>query len=183
MNNVESVISIVSTRFPAGGVDCLLIGGFAVNHYGFSRNTLDVDFMFSGDQLDRVKQIMLEEGYANVSVHENVVFFNKPGTPLRVDFLRIDSGTLKNLLRNAVTIKLHGFDIKAPALRDLLAMKVFALAQNTDRRLAKDLPDICYLTVINNLDLEKDIHPICSLFGSEKIYDLIRKQVETLKTP
>ncbi len=32
-------------------------------------------------------------------------------------------------------------------------MKVFALAQNTDRRMGKDLPDIAFLTVINDLDL------------------------------
>lgn len=183
MKSLDAVFAIASSRLPAAGVDCLLIGGFAVNYYGYSRNTLDVDFMFPGDQLDQVKQIMVEEGFTNISIHDNVVFFNKPGNPLRIDFLRADARTMQSLLSHSITIRMHGCDLKVPGLKDLIAMKIFALTQSTDRRLAKDLPDISYLTVINNLDLEKDIHPICNRFGSEQIYELIRKQVEILKTP
>jgi hypothetical protein len=36
---------LASTDLPAAGVQCLLIGGFAVNHYGYTRNALDsLDF-------------------------------------------------------------------------------------------------------------------------------------------
>lgn len=183
MKSFESVFAIASSRLPEAGVNCLLIGGFAVNYYGYSRNTLDVDFMISGDQLDLVKQVMTQEGFTNVSVHDNVVFFNTPGTQLRIDFLRIDTDTMQRLLRDATIISLHGHELKVPALKDLLAMKIFALSRNVARRLGKDLPDIAYLTVIHDLDLESDIRPLCDRFGSDETYALIRKQVEELRTP
>jgi hypothetical protein len=67
-----------------------------------------------------------------------------------------------------------------PALKDLLAMKIFAFAQNGSRRLGKDLPDIAFLTVLHKLDLEKDIRPLCERFGNKDTFDLIKYQVEGL---
>lgn len=183
MNCLKTVFTIASSRLSASGVNCLLIGGFAVNYYGYSRNTLDVDFMISGDQLDVVKQVMMQEGFTNVSINDNVVFFNKPGTQLRIDFLSIDSNTMQILLGSATPIRFHGVELKVPALKDLIAMKIFALTRNMARRLGKDLPDIAYLTIINNLNVESDIRPLCDRFGSDECYELIRKHIEALQSP
>jgi len=62
-------------------------------------------------------------------------------------------------------------------------MKIFALSQNTDRRTGKDLPDIAFLTVINDLDMDADICPLCERFGTPDVCELIRKQVEGLQQP
>jgi hypothetical protein len=61
-------------------------------------------------------------------------------------------------------------------------MKVFALSQDVDRRMGKDLADIAYLSVLHDLDLESDIRPLCGKFGNARTYDLIRNQVEALST-
>ena len=114
---------------------------------------------------------------------ENVAFFNAPGSPLRVDFLSVDGDTMRKLLINAINANVYGCEIKVPALQDLIAMKIFSLSQDFNRRLGKDLPDIAYLSVLNNLDLEFDIRPLCNRFGKRKIYDLIRDQVKALRTP
>jgi hypothetical protein len=89
MRTLNRILEIAAESLPAAGVDCLLIGGFAVNHYGYSRNTLDVDFM----------------------------------------------------------------------------------------------PDIAYLSVLNDLDLEADIRPLCDRFGTHDAYQAIRNQVRGLTTP
>ncbi len=60
-------------------------------------------------------------------------------------------------------------------------MKIFALTQNTDGRMGKDLPDIAFLTIMNNLDMESDIRPLCERFGTGEIYELIHKQVTGLQ--
>ena len=49
--------------------------------------------------------------------------------------------------------------------------------------MGKDLPDIAYLTVINDLSLGQDIGPLCDHFGTAHIYELIREQVEALRAP
>ena len=61
-------------------------------------------------------------------------------------------------------------------------MKIFALSQDVDRRLGKDLPDIAYLSVLHNLDLESDIRPLCNQFGTFKTFELIRGQLDAMRT-
>ena len=178
-----AALAVAARQLPAARIDCILIGGFAVNYYGYTRNTLDVDFMIVAQQFCGARQIMKQSGFTNITSNKNVTFFNTPGSPLRVDFLSVDGYTMRKLLVNAVIANVYGFRIKVPALLDLIAMKIFSLSQDVDRRLGKDLPDIAYLSVINNLDLESDIRPLCNRFGTHKIYDLIRRQVEALRRP
>ena len=46
-DSVEFVFNVVGRQLPKAGVEFLMIGGHAVNHYGYSRATLDVDFMIA----------------------------------------------------------------------------------------------------------------------------------------
>jgi len=181
MTELETILDIAANHLPAAGVECLLIGGFAVNFYGYTRNTLDVDFLIVSEQIELVKQRLMQAGFTNVSIGENVAFFSRPGSSLRVDFLRTDDGTMRTLLANAGRATLHGYAVKIPSLKDLIAMKIFALSQNPAQRLGKDLPDIAYLSVLNNLDLETDLRPLCARFGTTESYELIRTQIETLR--
>lgn len=63
-----AILELAATTLPAAGVSCLLIGGFAVNHYGYTRNTLDIDFMIASDQIDPIRAIMHAAGFTNVSI-------------------------------------------------------------------------------------------------------------------
>ena len=181
MTVLDRILGLAAEGLPSAGIDCLLIGGFAVNHHGYTRNTLDVDFMIVADQLEQVRRLMIQAGFTNVSLGENVAFFSVPDAAPRVDFLRVDGRTMGRLLENAISVNVHGFELRVPALRDLIAMKIFALAQNIPRRMGKDLPDIAYLTVLHELDIESDIRPLCERFGTDEVYALIRDQVEALR--
>lgn len=180
MSDFQHILSVVSHNLSDAGIDCLLIGGFAVNYYGYTRNTLDVDFMIVADQVDAVRQTMVEAGFWNVSIHENVVFFSSGENKPRADFLQVGEDTMLKLLANAVDVQVHGCKLKIPSLKDLLAMKVFSLSQNRNQRIGKDLPDIAYLTVINGLDVKADILPLCNRFGTQELYELICRQIEGL---
>ena len=50
-------------------------------------------------------------------------------------------------------------------------------------RMGKDLPDIAYLSVLIDLDVELDIKPICDRFGTSEVLALIQGQIEGLKAP
>ncbi len=181
MTTLETILDIVSVELPEAGIDCILVGGFAVNYYGYTRNTLDVDFMIFTEQLGRVRQIMARRGFTNITIEDTVAFFSTPESPLRVDFLRVDQNTMQQLSLNAVDAHIFGHRIKVPSLRDLIAMKIFALSRNVARRTAKDLPDITYLSLLNDLDLESDIEPLCVRFGTAEVYDLIRGHLAEMK--
>lgn len=180
MSDFQHILSVVSRNLVDAGIDCLLIGGFAVNYYGYTRNTLDLDFMIVGNQVESVRKTMVKAGFSNVSIHENVVFFSSGENKPRADFLQVSADTMKKLLTNAVEAQIHGCKLRIPSLKDLLAMKVFSLSQNRNQRMGKDLPDIAYLTIINDLDVKADIKPICNLFGTQEIYELICRHIEGL---
>ena len=58
-----AALAVAARQLPAAGVDCILIGGFAVNYYGYTRNTLDVDFMIVAQQFGVARQIMKQSGF------------------------------------------------------------------------------------------------------------------------
>ena len=64
-HQIEYILDIVATQFPAKGIKAFLIGGLAVNHLGYARNTLDVG----------VEQVLrpLCEKYGAPDVHDDVV--------------------------------------------------------------------------------------------------------------
>jgi len=177
----DYVFDVVSQRLPQAGIDCVMIGGHAVNHYGFSRATQDIDFMIAAADEAAVRRVMLGAGFVNIATHETVTFFNRPGSPLRVDFVKVDAGTMAALLAAAVTVEYFaGRRVKVPRLQDLLAMKIFALTSGNPRREDKDFPDIVHLVIENKLDVDADLRPLCDRFGTEAIYARLCTRIREL---
>lgn len=167
---VEFILDVVGQQLPAAGVEFLMIGGHAVNHYGYSRATIDIDFMIAASDVETVRSIMKNAGFSNVSHSENVVFFSNPNLPIRVDFLQVDQETMLELLNRSRRIEYGGQELKVPCLENLIAMKLFALKSGSPKREEKDVPDIVNLAVEHQLDLEKVLKPLCGQFADENIY-------------
>ena len=180
VSGLKIVFEVVANKLSAAGVPCLLVGGLAVNHHGYTRNTLDIDWMIVGAHRAVVRDVMKKAGFTNVAIHENVMFCQRPGSAWRIDFLFVDDDTMAQLLSRSERTVVQGKTVSVPSLKDLIAMKLFSLAQNPARRMGKDLPDIVHLTVLNGLDLEKDIHPLAVRYASEAIFDMVSEQVKAL---
>ena len=182
MDSMEYIFDVVGQRLPAAGIKFLMIGGHAVNHYGYSRATIDVDFMIASSDVDAVRSVMKAAGFTNISQSENVVFFNHPNVSYRVDFLQVDEITLQALVDGAERVKYGGQSLLVPRLLDLIAMKLFALKEGSVKREEKDFPDIVNLALEHGLDIEKDLKPLCDQFADEPIYlrlaDKIREQTD-----
>lgn len=177
--DLDNVIEIVARQLPDAGVACLLIGGHAVNYYGYTRATQDLDFMIAAAAADTVIALMQTAGYTNISRHETVVFLNRPGSPLRIDFLKVDPQTIDELMANAVDADFgEGRTLHIPCLRDLLAMKLFALASGSAKRHEKDLPDVVHLVLEQHLSVEEDLKPLCRQYGTDALYDEIRARIK-----
>jgi len=181
-SDADLVFEVVSQRLPEVGVDFLMIGGHAVNYYGFVRATQDIDFMVAASDEPVLRDVMSKAGFTNVALHENVVFFTRPDSSLRVDFLKVDRETMDRLLANAKTVDyFEGHIVKIPRLRDLLAMKIFALNSGGIRREDKDLPDIVHLVVEHGLDVQEVLKPLCDEFGSPDVYRMLCERIEGLE--
>lgn len=169
-DGIEYIFDVVGKQLPKAGIEFLMIGGHAVNHYGYSRATIDVDFMIAASDVDTVRSVMKGAGFVNISQSENVVFFEHPKNPFRVDFLQVDSESMRKLIAGAQRIEYGGQTLIVPCLLDLLAMKLFALKEGSARREEKDFPDIVNLALEHGLDVEADLKPLCDRFADEQIY-------------
>ena len=129
-----------------------------------------------------VREAMCSAGFTNISVHETVMFFSRPGSSLRVDFLKVNQDTIDKLLANALEVDYFaGHTVRVPQLKDLLAMKLFALASGGAKREEKDFSDIVNLTLENDLDPVRDLYELCQGFGTDEIYERVCARVKELR--
>ena len=177
MDNIGYIFDVVGQKLPADGIEFLMIGGHAVNHYGYSRATIDVDFMIASSDVDAVRSVMKAAGFSNVSQSENVVFFNNPDVPYRVDFLQVDEATLRTLVDGAQRIEYGGQSLLVPCILDLIAMKLFSLKNGSAKREEKDFPDIVHLAVEHGLDVDADLKPLCDKFADDLIFLKLAQQI------
>ncbi len=175
---MTSVVDVINQE----DIDALLIGGFAVNYYGYTRNTLDVDFMFAAENADSLCWAMRDVGFTNIDRQDLVIFFTQPNSAFRVDFLQADTDTIKQLLARSVDVDFHGIQLKLPALNDLLAMKLFALKSNMDKRIHKDLPDIANLVILHGIDIEADLRKLCEQFADMNVFRDVKDEISRIKS-
>ena len=175
-NRVEYVFDVVSRQLPKAGVEFLMIGGHAVNHYGYSRATVDVDFMIASHDVSAVREVMKAAGFTNVSESENVVFFGHPENPHRVDFLKIDQASMDKLMKSAERIDYCGYRLNVPAVSDLIAMKLFAAAHGSWRREDKDLLDVVNLASMCGLEREA-LRELCDRYANDEVYSKLERRM------
>ena len=95
----QSVFHLISELTHQAGVSCILIGGFAVNHYKVARQTADVDFLITKEDFDKISNFLEEAGYKQTLLQENFVQLESTRASLMdVDFMFIDRETFEKVL-------------------------------------------------------------------------------------
>lgn len=140
-------------------VEYLLVGGVAVNYYGYSRSTGDIDLLFrrDDDNANRIYAALTEffgDGLPGLSEPGDlldpglILQFGVP--PHRIDLMNEISGVdFETVWANRLEESIEGRDISIPIIRldDLIANK-----QASGR--AKDIDDYEYLRDISESDAE-----------------------------
>ena len=181
MNYNQTILLSAVDVLQQQNIDFLLVGGLAVNYHGFTRNTIDIDFMMTLTDVDTMVKAMKNAGFTSYSIQPLVLFFQKPDIPVRIDFIRTDPETLRKLNCSAVDIQIGDCNVKIPSLYDLLAMKLHSFCQSGMDR-DKDMTDIVSLCVIHNVDVETILHPLAQKYASEMIYQLICTKIQTKRS-
>ena len=126
-------------RLVAGGVDFVIVGGYAMVVHGSAAITRDLDICYSADQpnLDRLGATLLDLGAGLSGVAEDVPFVPDGRTLRRtqiltlvtsagrLDLLRAPEGApeYERLAERALQVDLDGIHFKVASLEDLIAMK------------------------------------------------------------
>ena len=117
--------------FDKYGVEYLLVGGFAVNYYGYVRMTQDIDFLInpSKDNARRMMRCLSDFGFGAAGISEEL--FKKEGSaihlgvePNRIDLLTKLKGLSNDTLFSQVnTTEIDGVGVKMITLENLLGVK------------------------------------------------------------
>lgn len=140
--NFREVLKNITKKFHEEKVDFALIGAFAMLQIGIERATRDIDFLISGEDVERVEKIMRGLTYETVQITR---IFSQFESPLKVfgnvDFLHAVGTTGLQILKEAEKKRVWGQNIKIARPEDLVGLKVLAYA-NDPRREHGDKSDI-----------------------------------------
>lgn len=146
-------LRILLEYFCQNEVDYALIGGFALNVYGLSRNTDDIDFVLRSRDASGTIRFLEVLGYQTLNRTEA---FSNHEHPLsgfsRVDFLYVNGETADALFSSVREFPVFGnFRVRVVKPEHLIALKLFSLSANPERR-ALDQEDLIHLLHQDGLD-------------------------------
>ena len=112
-------------------VSYVLVGGFAVNYYGYVRTTQDIDFLIfpSKDNAAKVMSALQDFGFGNAGIPKK--YFEEPGSaihlgvePNRIDLLTHLIGISNDqIFANFQQIKMDDIQVNIIAYSDLIQAK------------------------------------------------------------
>jgi len=160
----------------------VMAGGFAVNHHGYTRNTLDIDFVCADLRVESITTCLQQGGYTHMVRGPVARHFSHPDTGFRVDVLLVEERTFQELRAAAVESEMGEQKVPTLSLHHVIAMKLHALSQQPVLRSAKDALDIAWLVYLNEVSAEEDLKPLCLRYATAELYHEISRILETLQT-
>jgi hypothetical protein len=153
----------------------LVIGGMAINLYGYSRETADIDFLVGRDDREKWLKLFSEFEYTVYHDGENFVQLSPPQqNPWPVDLMFVRRETFDPMFLSSREIDLYGISARVPSLEHLLALKLHALKNTRMERFLKDFLDVENLIRINKLDIKsKKVRKLFAKYGTLELYEKV----------
>ncbi|MFH1783014.1 MAG: nucleotidyl transferase AbiEii/AbiGii toxin family protein [Candidatus Omnitrophota bacterium] len=174
-----TIFHLFSDIFAKGNVDCVLIGGFAVNYYKVSRQTADVDFLITKEDFEKILNLLVKEGFRKD--YEEAVFARLLGEGpylMDVDFMFVDKDTLGKIIKDGKDISIAKQKFIVPSLNHLIALKLHAIKYNPGIREYRDLPDIVQLIKINKVNIkDTEFKDLCLKYGTAELYNKLLENI------
>ena len=178
--NYPTVFHLISDVSKKAGIWCVLIGGFAVNYYKVTRQTVDVDFLITKDDFKEILSLLEKAGYKQDFSQKVFARLKSADSAylMDIDFMFVDKETLNKIMKDGKRISIAGQEFTVPSLNNLIALKLHSIKYNPKIRENKDLPDIINLIRINKVDYKsKEFRELCLKYGTEEIYNKILERM------
>ena len=156
----KQTLMLIINELNTSQIDYGLIGGFAMGLFGIDRATTDLDFLINVKDIDKIKHILLTNGYELLFYSENVLQFVSPIKDFgEIDILIAKREVSLDMLKNTIkkSILDDSIDIKILTPEDIIGLKLQAIKNDKDRE-SVDRNDIKYLMKnfrLNNSRIKK----------------------------
>ena len=170
-----NVFEFLQRELLARSLPFLVIGGHAVNAYGYSRLTKDLDLLVRRTDWKRWRELLEKEGFAFLFDGGTFMQMSSPEKyRLPMDFMLVSDKTFGGMQGASKGIQIGTVMVRVPSLDHLLALKLHALKYGPPRRGYKDLIDVLSLVDANAIEIRSDkFRSLCEKYGSAEIYERI----------
>ncbi|HEV2319949.1 MAG TPA: nucleotidyl transferase AbiEii/AbiGii toxin family protein [Verrucomicrobiae bacterium] len=153
----------------------LVIGGLAINFYGYSRETGDMDLLIHRDNRDQWLKLFSSLGYGVYREGQGFLQLSPPEqSAWPVDFMLVRENTFQPMYSASREVNLYGVETRIPSLEHLLMLKLHALKNARLNRFLKDFLDVENLIRINKLDLKSEnMKQLFAKYGTQELYEKI----------
>jgi hypothetical protein len=171
----DQVLTLFTTHFDAENIRWALVGGLALQAWGYSRFTHDIDIAVEGRHREQVLQFAESVGYETLHVSEGHSNHLHPSDDLgRVDFMYVHGETAEKVFDRARVRPIVGeFSGRVASPEHLAAMKGIAM-KNAPRRVLIDSPDVEFLLSVEGVDRE-EIRNFYARHGLLELFDAISR--------
>jgi len=168
----------MSAASEENAVSCILIGGFAINYYKVTRQTIDVDFLITKEDFKKIFPSLEKEGYKKDYSQEVFTRLRANSSYLMdLDFMFVDKDTLDKIISEGKKITIAKQEFIVPSIEHLIALKLHSIKNNPDIRKNKDLPDIVNLIKVNKVNVKnEEFRKMCLKYGNAELYNDILKE-------
>lgn len=157
----------------------LIIGGLAINHYGYSRDTSDLDLFISRNDRASWQDLLSGLGYSEYHDGGSFIQYRPPAnTAWPVDLMLVQEKTFAGIFDESREANLYGQNTRVPSLEHLLALKIHSLKNTQAHRYLKDFLDVENLIQLNRLDIKSpNIRELFVKYGSDDLYEKISRSL------
>ena len=159
------------------GLALLVIGGHAVNAYGYTRTTLDVDFLVAVESFREWRPVFESAGYRWAGQTDTFARMDPPTTDppsLPVDVMLVSKETFSKLYDGRQMLDFGEARLPAPNPLNLIALKLHAMRNPERFKKGKDLPDILNLISICQIDTKsREFVEVLNRYASDETRNLL----------
>jgi predicted nucleotidyltransferase len=168
--SLKAIFEILSGFFQREKMDYGIIGAFALFSYGYSRATQDIDFITRVENRSKVSAYLESLGFETIFSSEAFSNHLHPIDSVRVDIMYVEGATADAVLGSVEKrMVFHGLELPVVSSEHLIAMKLFAIQNNPERKF-KDLADIKEILRHSKCDM-RIVRGYFRKYGQESYYN------------
>ena len=157
----------------------LVIGGLAVNLYGYSRDTADLDLLVCVEKREQWLDLFSQLDYAIYQDGGNFIqLSSEKHAAWPVDLMFVQKKTFLPMFAASREVDLYETRSRIPSLEHLIALKLHALKNTRVDRFLKDFLDVENLIRINGLDVKSEtIRQLFAKYGTMELYEKVSRSL------
>ncbi len=160
----------------------LLIGGHAINAYGISRQTGDIDLLVQRSAKDKWLELMARLHYQSGQSDDRFARF-KPNVLAAwpIDLMFVDDVTFSKMFSESRDLDFGLVTVKVASPKHLIILKIHSLKHYQEHRFPKDYSDLIALIKKGGLELSNnELKSLCEKYASQDLFFRIMEDLDRI---